>query len=248
MNSNKFFGITLIPQSKKDILEKIIKYTKSNGGTLHIVSINPENIVLAQQNSKFKSVIETAQIKIIDGVGIVLAARILGIKLGARVTGVELMEELIEQAAELRLRVLLIGGKPNLALELSECYSEEYPEAKFIGLEGISDIKKPRLSEEKAIFDIVRRNKPHMIFVAFGSPDQELWIERNNKLFNGSVVMGVGGAFDFISGKVKRAPSLIRFFGLEWLFRLIIQPWRWKRQIRLLQFIKLVILEKWKGN
>ncbi len=78
--------------------------------------------------------------------------------------------------------------------------------------------------------------KPHLVFVAFGSPWQELWIERHRNQFQNCVVMGVGGAFDFLGGKVPRAPVIIRRLGFEWLFRLIVQPWRLRRQLRLVRF------------
>lgn len=246
MKQTKILDITIPTQSKQDILDKIIKYIRSPQRFFDIVSLNPENLILAQENYEFKKVVETAQIKIIDGVGVVLASRFLGVEAGERVTGVGLMEELIKWADKLRLRVLLIGGKPNLALELADCYSGEFSKAKFKGLEGIKNIRSPMKEEEKQIFDIVRRYKPHMIFVAFGSPDQELWLGRHKKQFFGMVVMGVGGAFDFISGKTRRASPIIQKLGLEWLFRLIYQPWRWKRQLRLLKFISLVFKEKWK--
>lgn len=247
MNENKILGVTVISQTKSDILEKIIKYIKSPKKLLHIVCLNPENMVIAKENKNFKKVLETAQIKLIDGIGVVIAGRIKNIRL-ERLTGVDLMEELIKLASIMRLRVLFIGGKPNLALNLVDCYSKKFSKAKFFGTEGIKDIKNPRKSEEEAIFSIVRVHKPHLIFVAFGSPDQELWIDRHFNKFDGAVVMGVGGAFDYLSGKVKRANNLIRMLGFEWLFRLIIQPWRWRRQLRLLKFIKAVFEEKWKKN
>lgn len=247
MTEKKILNITVSSHSKKTILEHIIKYIKNPKGFFHIVSLNPENLVIAQENDTFKKVIETAQIKIVDGVGVVMAGRLLNFKL-ERVTGVELMEELLKLASSMRLTVLLVGGKPNLAAELVDCYSKKYSEAKFFGIEGIRDIKNPRKAEEERIFSIVRLNKPHLIFAAFGSPDQELWLARHNKELSGIVCMGVGGAFDFLSGRVKRADRLTRKLGLEWLFRLITQPWRWRRQLRLLKFARLIIEEKWKKN
>ena len=202
MKPNKILDITIPEQSKSDILEKIIKYIKLSNNFCHIVSINPENIVIAHENHMFKKVIETAQIKIIDGVGIVLAGRLLNIRL-ERFSGVDLMEKLIDLASNMRLRVLLIGGKPNLALNLADCYSKKFPKAKFVGLTGIKDIKNPSIEEEKNIFSIVTVNKPNLVFVAFGSPDQELWIERHKKKFKNSVIMGVGGGFDYHSKRSK---------------------------------------------
>src|SRR3989339_2214591 len=246
MNKKQILGITIIPESKKSVLEKILLYIRKPTGFFHIVSLNPENLVAATENESFKRVVETAQIKIIDGIGVVLAGRLVGIEVGERVTGVGLMEDLLKMASDRRLRVLMIGGKENLALRLSQCYLAKYPEAKFFGLKGIDDIKNPGKEEEGKIFSIVADYKPHFVFVAYGSPDQELWIARHKKEFANCVVMGVGGAFDYLSGNISRSPIFIQKLGIEWLYRLISQPWRWRRQLRLLKFIGLILQEKWK--
>jgi N-acetylglucosaminyldiphosphoundecaprenol N-acetyl-beta-D-mannosaminyltransferase len=149
-------------------------------------------------------------------------------------------------ASDRRLRVLMIGGKDNLALRLAQCYTEQFPEAKFLGTIGIKDIKNPSIKEERKIFSIVAAYKPQLIFVAFGSPDQELWLDGHKKELARCVVMGVGGAFRYLSGNVVRPPIFIQKLGLEWLYRLIIQPWRWRRQLRLLKFIWLIIKQKLK--
>lgn len=248
MKKNKILGITITPESKQGILEKIILYINKPTGFFHVVSLNPENLVLTTENDLFKKVVETAQIKIVDGVGVVLAGRLLSVEVGERVTGVGLMEELIKRASDRRLRVLMIGGKDNLAEQLVKCYSHEFPQAKFLGTIGIKDIKNPSIKEEKKIFSIVAAYKPQLVFVAFGSPDQELWLDRHKKEFSGCVVMGVGGAFDYLSNNIKRAPIFIQKIGLEWFYRLLNQPWRWKRQIKLLKFAGLVIKEKWTKN
>lgn len=245
MKLNKILGITILPETKSTILEKILLYIKKPAHFFHIVSINPENLIISTENELFKKVIETAQIKIVDGAGVVLAGRLLGIEVGERMTGVSLMENLLKVASSRRLRVLMIGGKGNLALKLAQCYSDQFPEAKFKGIEGIKNIKNPTDKEENEISSIVRHYKPQMIFVAFGSPMQELWIARHKKEFIKCVVMGVGGAFNYLSGNVIRPPVIIQKIGLEWLYRLIGQPWRWKRQLKLLKFIGLVLKEKW---
>jgi len=244
MIKRTLFGIKLPKDTKKDILEKIKKYIAKPIGICHIVSLNPEIVMIAQKNEDFKKAVTKAKIKIVDGVGIVLAARILGFKAGERYPGVELMEDMIKMASEQRLRVLLIGGRENLADELADCYSEQFPEARFRGVVGILDIENPRRAEEEKIFSIVASYKPHIILVAFGSPVQELWIERHSKKLKGKVVMGVGGAFDFLSGKIGRAPAWMRSLGLEWFYRLLVQPWRWQRQLRLLEFAKLVFKQR----
>ncbi len=249
LKNKQLLGVTIPTESKQLVLEKIIKSLKQPSGFFHIVSLNPENLIIANQNEEFKKVVETAQIRINDGMGVVAASRWLEIEAGGRLTGVELMSDLIRQASIMRLRVLLIGGRPNLALRLAECYQQEFPEAKFLGTSGIKNIKNPEKEEEDKIFSIVGGFKPNIVFAAFGSPDQELWLARHNRQFAGTVVMGVGGAFDFLSGKISRAPVYLQKSGLEWLYRLVRQPWRWRRQTRLIKFTWLVLKQKYgRGN
>lgn len=244
MTKNTLLGITLTPQTRKEVLEKIEKYIHTPGDFFHIVSLNPENLLASLANIEFKKVIETARVKIVDGVGIVLASKLLGTEAGDRITGVDLMRELLIMANGQRSRVLLIGGGENLSLNLSKCYSRAYVEAKFMGMQGIRNIKKPLTIEESILFSIVSSFKPHFIFAAFGSPDQELWLWRHRDKLKGIVCMGVGGGFDYESGRVVRAPKPFRFLGFEWLFRLIFQPWRWRRQIKLIKFVWLVLKQR----
>jgi N-acetylglucosaminyldiphosphoundecaprenol N-acetyl-beta-D-mannosaminyltransferase len=244
MKQQKILGITIEKHSNKEILEKIKKYLLQPRDFFHIVSINPENLVIAQTNEKFKEVVEMAQIKVIDGFGVALAGKILGVDVGKRLAGVDLVERLIEIASDQCLRVLLLGGRQNLALRLAECYQAKFPQAKFFGLEGIKEIKNCQKEDEEKIISIVTEFKPHIILVAFGSPEQELWLTRHKDLFKGVVCMGVGGSFDFLGGIVPRASRWIRSVGMEWLFRLVNQPWRCRRQTRLIRFLWLVLVQK----
>ncbi len=233
---------------RKVILEKIKKYTIDRSKFRHIVSINPEIMVLYQRDLTFRKVVNTAQIQIVDGFGTVLAGKILNLGLAPRLTGVDLAQELLEWAGEGRLTVMLIGGRGNLAEDLANCYNRLFPRAKYVGVEGIKNIVRPTKNEEKKIFSIVSDIKPHILLVAFGSPYQELWLWENRHKLKGIVCMGVGGAFDYLSGRVNRAPVFIRKIGLEWLYRLSRQPWRWRRQLRLIEFIYLVTKQRIKSE
>jgi N-acetylglucosaminyldiphosphoundecaprenol N-acetyl-beta-D-mannosaminyltransferase len=231
-----------------DILELI---KKGEGGHPHfsqIISLNPENFMAMKNDKRFEKLVTTSKNVIIDGVGIDLAAKLLSVAVPPRLAGVEVMDRLINHAANHRLGCLLIGGKANLAEYTAKCYKKRFFTLKIQGLEGIKDIKNPQPEEMLAIRQIVRSSRPHLVFVAFGSPDQELWLEDNKALFAKSVCMGVGGGFAMLSGVVPRAPGLMRRFGLEWLFRLIQQPWRYRRQINLFRFAFLVIKAKLKIN
>lgn len=230
--------------TKRQVLEKIEKYLSDPSGFFHITSLNPENFVLSDSDEVFKKVVTASQIKIIDGVGVVVAGRVLGLILGPRYSGVDLMTDLLSIAHERRLRVMLIGGRPKIAEKIVECQRGKFFEAEFFALEGISDIKHPTQEEEKTIFSIVARYKPHFLFVAFGSSAQELWLYNHRSRLEGIVCMGVGGAFDYLSGEVVRAPQIVRNAGLEWFVRLLRQPWRIRRQTKLLTFVKLIVKER----
>lgn len=244
MKHNKLLGITLPMNSREEILEKILKNNNDKSKYTMVFSLNPEILVEMEKDPDFKKIARKAQIRILDGVGIVLAARINGLRVGDRYTGVDLMNDVLEQASKHSLRVMLIGGEQKLAEQIAECYSDKNPRLEIFGIQGIKDVTKATEEEERLIFSIVADRKPHIVFVAFGSPFQEKWLYRNQAHFKGMVVAGVGGAFDFLSGRIPRAPRFVRLLGLEWLFRLIIQPWRIKRQLRLLTFIRLVLRQR----
>lgn len=244
MKTFQLLGISLRPESHHDILEKIKKYIMNPQGFFQIVSMNPESIVEARQNTEYKKIVETAQIQLVDGAGIVWAGKMLGGPPIARLAGVDLMEWLMKMAGEEGIRTMLIGGSPKVAEELAKCYSSQYPKGRFLGITGIHNIKNPQKEEEKKLFSIVADHMPQIVFVAFGLPAQELWIDRHKKELEGVVCMGVGGSFDYLTGRVGRAPQFVRSLGLEWLYRLVVQPWRWRRQLRLLIFIGLILREK----
>lgn len=240
MKEKKIFEIPIDSLSYKQILEKIEKYLQKPAGFFHIVSVNPENLVIANKNFLFKKALLKAQIRIVDGIGVVIASFLLNFSFPPKVTGVDLMIKLLELANKKRLRVMLLGGKDKIAEKVVNCQRKNFPQVKFFALQGIKNIKTPKKSEEEKIFSIVSNFKPHFLFVAFGSPYQELWLDRHQKKLKGIVCMGVGGGFDYLAKEVPRAPKLIRILGFEWLFRLIIQPWRWRRQLRLIEFTKLI--------
>lgn len=238
--NNTLLGIELQHATKSQILETLEERLKNHDRFIHVVSLNPETMVVAQDDPRFKAILNQAQIRLIDGAGVRLAARVLGIDSGSRLSGVDLMSGLIHQADSLCLRVALIGGSKELAERLADRYSQAYPKAKFVGLQGIKNIKNPEKREENHIKTLIADLRPHLVFVSFGSPAQEIWIDSHRELFKNTVCCGVGGAFDFLDGRVPRAPHFLRVVGLEWLFRLWAEPWRWRRQLRLVRFAGLV--------
>ena len=240
-----FLNVSIDTLSSHEILEKIKKYLIAPQKFIHIVSINPENCVIANYNSTFRTVCNESDLALIDGVGVLLGAKMLNVPVHGRTTGALLFERLLKVAGEMSLAVLLIGAQANLADSIAKCYSRGYPEARFIGINGYKDIMHPTKEEEEALLSIVRATRPRIVFSAFGSPAQELWFYSHKDMFKDIICMGVGGGFNYVAGASKQPNKYIRQFGLEWLYRLITEPGRWYRQCtRLPYFIYLVLAAK----
>lgn len=261
IDKENILGVGITDATKKEVLEYIVKNVENFRKKLFVVTPNPEFLVLANKNFEFKNILNRADLASADGVGLMIAAKILGKPLKERFTGVDIVKSLCREVAEKPITVGFLGGRGRVAEKTAECLVSKYPELKvsFIGGEWNNDgfdlAKKYQASSIKHQVGEKKRKKilntyylipdtVDILFVAFGCPKQEFWIDENLLKLPVKVAIGVGGAFDYISGKVPRAPSFIRAMGLEWLFRLIIQPWRWKRQLALLEFIWLVIREK----
>jgi N-acetylglucosaminyldiphosphoundecaprenol N-acetyl-beta-D-mannosaminyltransferase len=213
-----------------------------DGGLHHIVTVNPEFVIAARRNPEFARVLNAAALATADGVGIVLAGRMLGVPTGPRVTGVELVEGLAGLGAP-GVRLFLLGAGPDIAEQAAAKLRQRHPSVQIVGTfagsstdAGLAEVEE-RLANSGAT----------VLLVAFGHPTQDLWIARHRERLEAHgilVAAGIGGAFDYLSGRVPRAPSVVRRLGLEWLYRLIRQPWRWRRQLALPLFVALVVRER----
>lgn len=212
----------------------------SSGAPHHVVTVNPEFCVQAQGLPEFKQALNQADLALADGVGLLWAARVLGSRLAARVTGVDLVDSLAELAARKGYRLFLLGAGPGVAAAAATALTRKHPELAVAGCYSGS----PLPEEEDEIVGRIKTTQPHFLFVAFGAPQQDLWIRRNLDRLAVPVAMGVGGAFDYISGRVARAPGWMRRVGLEWLYRLRREPWRWRRMLRLPYFFWLVLAQR----
>ncbi len=255
LRKKNILNVEITDASKGEILEYIIKGLARNGKKYFIVTPNPEILVMANRNSDYQKVLNKAEIALADGIGVVIASQILGKPLKERITGVDLLESLCLRVAEKPITVGFLGGKPGVAERTAECLGKKYPSLKivfavsewsedgFIDIDLASTVKNP-----SSTLNLLPSKSIDILFVAFGAPKQELWMDENLDKLPVKVAIGVGGSFDYISGEVLRAPLLIRLIGFEWLFRLIVQPWRIKRQLTLLKFVCLVLKEKFSSN
>ena len=210
-------------------------------GTPHqVVTVNPEFVVAARQDKEFRRILNAADLALPDGIGIVWASHLLGRPLRERVAGSDLMPKIAALAAERGYRLFLLGAAEGVAAEAARRLQERNPGLVVAGTYAGS----PAVEEEDEIVALIRAARPHVLFVAYGAPAQDKWIARNLERLGVPVCMGVGGAFDFIAGVAKRAPRWVQRLGLEWLHRLLHQPWRWRRQLALVKFAGLVLRER----
>lgn len=209
-----------------------------NGGKHYIVTPNPEFLVEAYKDRDFKDILNKADLAIPDGVGLKLA----GVK--NRTSGVDLMEKLIVKSSEKGLTVSFLGGKDGVAERLAERLKRIYQNTSVAFAESGGKVSKDGETEDGKKLNIPPSD---ILFVAFGPPKQEKWIVKNLPKIPVKVAIGVGGAFDYLSGKVPRAPGWIRDLGFEWLFRLLVQPWRIKRQFTIIEYLWLLTLKRLKG-
>lgn len=145
------------------------------------------------------------------------------------ITGTDLVDKIAKTATQNNWKIYLLGGKNDVAQKAADILKTKYPNLLIVGAEEGMILNPDDSSQDHNLITKINRANPDILFVAFGAPKQDLFIYRHKQDLNVPVMMGVGGAFDFIAGRVKRAPSVIRSLGLEWLWRLIIEPWRFKR-------------------
>jgi len=248
LTKQKILGVGITIDSEERILEYIEEILTKTSKQISIVTPNPEILVRASRDLEFRKILNDADIALPDGMGIVFGSYFLGKQPQRRIAGVDFMEKLCSLTARLNgnlenskksasktskqlVMTGFLGGQPHVAEMTAECLQKKYPGVRV-------DFVKDECAETKNIPSL------GVLFVAFGAPRQEKWIHDNLAKIPVRVGMAVGGSFDFISGRVIRAPKVIRVIGLEWLFRLLIQPWRWKRQLALIEFLRLILLEK----
>lgn len=223
-------GINIDNLALSEVLDKIREFLGSKNQH-YLVTVNPEFIMAARQDDEFRNILNKADLSIADGMGIKFAARRIGQKLKQRITGVDLMWEIIKIAEQKNKSVFLLGAKKGIAEQVAFRIIEKHPGIKVVGAESGYRGWHRQLKDEKLV-DIINRRQPDILFVAFGQVKQEKWIYHNlPKIPSVRLAMGVGGSFDYISGKVKRAPKWLRSLGLEWFYRLMRQPWRLPRII-----------------
>ncbi|HEX2914550.1 MAG TPA: WecB/TagA/CpsF family glycosyltransferase [Chloroflexia bacterium] len=232
-----------LPEAIELILGWVKAHRTSAEATAHlVVTANPEYVMAALHEQAFMALVNSADLVTPDGIGLIGAGKLLGKPFRSRVTGVALAQELFRLSAADSLsigegpRLFLLGAAPGVAEEAAEKIRQAYPGARICGT--FAGKAGPEGDEEALAH--IREAGAEIVLVAYGMLKQDWWAARNIQRSGAAVAIGVGGVLDYTAGRVPLAPAWLRRWGLEWAYRLYKEPWRWRRQLALPQFVALV--------
>ena len=208
-----------------------------SGAGGYIVTANPEIVLRCREDAAYAAAVNGAKLVLADGVGDLCAARILGTPLPGRVAGADLVPRLRARLAERGGSVFLYGARPGVAQRAGESLQSACPGLRIAGTEN------GYISDETALLEALEREKPDLLLLGLGAPRQELWMAENRQR-TPAVMIGVGGLLDVFAGDIPRAPEAWQRLGLEWLYRLLREPRRFKRVIRLPKILLLALRER----
>ena len=224
-----FHAIT--PDEALDALEAFLDMQKNH----IVVTPNPEGVMQARRNPEFANAIKNADLSLADGTGIVMAAKLKRLKIPGRVRGFDTTIAIFERlSAKREFTVYFLGGKPGVAEKAKVNMEERYPNMKVVGYHH------GYFTDDAEIIDEINRLSPDILAISLGMPRQELWATVNRNI-NTRITLCLGGTIDILAGEVRLTPSLLRKLGLEWLYRLITQPSRARRQLDIPRFVMAVL-------
>ncbi len=230
---NKILGVKIDAITLDIFKNKISEFLRSNKFN-QVATVNPEFLVDAQSNKEFKEILNNTDLNLVDGFGLQLAYFLKYKKIPQRLPGVDIVDTIFSICAQEDITIFLLGGGNQAATLAKNEILKEYPFLKIFTLAG-GKIEKNNdfWTGSEEILNQINISQAQVLLVGLGHPKQELWIADHKKnLPFVRIAVGVGGTFDYISKQVKRAPLFYRRLGLEWLYRLYQQPWRWQRIIK----------------
>lgn len=239
MDRVSIHGIKIHNITMHEAVDTVQSWMKEN--TIHAVyTPNSEIIMQAQRDPNLKSILNGADLLIPDGAGVVLASKLLKMPLKEKVSGVDLLKNLFKTFSGKNISFYILGGKPGVAEMAAVNIMSEYGK---VHIKGYDHGYFPQ-EEEDAVIDRINKAKPDILLVGLGAPRQEKWIHENMYRLSCKAAIGVGGSIDIFAGTATLAPEIMRKAGLEWLFRLVREPRRYKRMIDLPRFILLTLKKR----
>ncbi len=235
----RILGVKLHNVNFNHTIEAIDGFIRKRDRQNLIVTLGTEMVMKAQSDEVFKNIVNNASLVCADGVGLLWAAKKYGYHVKEKVAGVELLERLVELSGRKKWKLFFFGAAPGTAQEAKIQLLKKYPDANIVGeYHGFFE-------DDSEVKTMLRQTSPDILFLALGSPKQELWYIENAGELDIPVGIGVGGSLDVMSGKVDRAPGWMIKLGLEWFYRLYKEPSRWKRMMALPKFaIKILLTAK----
>lgn len=235
-------GVNFINTNMKDMVERMEQRMLNNQKGF-VVTANPEIVMKALEDPTYKKYVEKADYVTADGIGVVKGAQILGKPLPERVAGYDLMRNLLAVLNQQKLKLYMLGAQEETIEKAVQTIKVEYPDLEIAGYHhGFFHWEDP------AIINEIKETQPDLILVALGMPRQEKWIAEHIDKVDKGVFIGVGGSFDVIAGTVKRAPEVWQKLNLEWFYRLLKQPSRWRRMLALPHFALKVVGQRMTGR
>ena len=239
----EIFGVRISSSRLNQVLNKIWLQRKE---MLHVATVNPEYIMQARTNPKFRELLNNC-LSVADGHGIVWAYKILYNIAITRISGTMLTSEILEHANLYGEKVFLLGAREGVAERAAIAMGKRYPLARFAWFEGARTVVVEKSEESSMTIAKINGFEPDYLLVAYGSPWQDLWIEENRPYLRVRVALGVGGVFDEWAGIARPCPTWIDEIGFKWVWRLVTEPWRWRRIVKVLHFGLIVVIKKLKS-
>lgn len=239
INTVDILGVKFSPLGVKASADYILKMTEDEGFH-YVFTPNSEIVMAAENDEKFKNILNSADLITADGIGIIYASKIFGTPINERASGYDISLSLLEGMAAKGRSLYLFGAAPGVAEKAAGNITAKFPGIKIVGThDGYFDELK-----EKEIIEDINLKKPDVLFVCLGAPKQEMWIFDHKDRLEVKVAMGLGGCLDVYAGNTKRAPEIFIKLGLEWFYRLIKEPKRFFRMLALPKFMIKVIWHK----
>ena len=207
-----------------------------------VVTPNAEFALEAKKNPRFLNILNTSQLVLADGISVVLASKIIGDPMVGRVTGVGFAQALAAAMAKEGRSIFLLGAKPGVAEKAAQKLQETYPGLKIAGTHD------GYFKDEGPVVEAINAAHPDALLVCLGAPKQEYFMENHDAELEVPVMAGLGGSMDVLAGNVQRAPEFFQKYGLEWLYRLVKEPQRWRRMIKLPLYLLDAVAWKFKGG
>jgi N-acetylglucosaminyldiphosphoundecaprenol N-acetyl-beta-D-mannosaminyltransferase len=242
LKTKEVLGLPFIDATMSELVKELRHRIDASEKTF-VVTANPEIVMYSRQDKMYEQILRNADMLIPDGIGIIIASKVLGSPLQERLTGFDLMQNLLQLSHRSGYSIYCLGAEEEVIRKAVECIRAAYPNVNIVGYHhGFFDWN------DSSLVKTIKAKNPDIVLVGLGFPRQEQWISQHLPYFQKGIFIGVGGSFDVWAGKVQRAPEVWQKWNVEWLYRLLQQPSRWRRMLALPRFMVKVMQQRLTGR